>query len=81
LNGHFTYFDVKKTVFFTKIQGFESKSTLSDEKLRIFNKKAYFFRKVGRDAEKIIHPSDAAYPVLQQKGILAELKAVPDIYL
>jgi hypothetical protein len=37
--------------------------------------------KVDRDAEKAIHPSDAAYQVLQQKGILAELKAVPDLYL
>jgi hypothetical protein len=41
--------------------------------------------KVDIDAEtmteKAIHPSDAAYQVLQQKGILAELKAVPDIYL
>jgi hypothetical protein len=42
-------------------------------------------QKVDRDAEtmteKAIHPSDAAYPVLQPKGILAELKAVPDLYL
>jgi hypothetical protein len=41
--------------------------------------------KVDIDAEtmteKAIHPSDAAYQVLQQKGIIAELKAVPDIYL
>jgi hypothetical protein len=41
--------------------------------------------KVDIDAEmmteKAIHPSDAAYQVLQQKGIIAELKAMPDIYL
>jgi hypothetical protein len=40
---------------------------------------------VGRDAEtmteKAIHPNDAAYQMLQQKGIFAELKAVPDLYL
>ncbi|MEO0042040.1 MAG: hypothetical protein RL329_1488 [Bacteroidota bacterium] len=41
--------------------------------------------KVDIDAEtmteKAIHPSDAAYQILEQKGILAALKAVPDIYL
>jgi hypothetical protein len=51
-----------------------------DGRCRTITGIALLDRDAERMTEKAIHPSNAAYPVLQPKDILAELKAVPDLY-
>ncbi|MEO0042047.1 MAG: hypothetical protein RL329_1495 [Bacteroidota bacterium] len=76
MNGHFMHFDVKKTVFFTNMQFFESKTVIFNQNkiclqtiiykpILYYNKKDY---NIKRSFNTILNPSNIAESIVSSSN-------------